>query len=132
MQASGKKSTAAAATAKAAATANAAVTGQDREGINRSRHINLAAGILMLWIITFHAVNGSKVFGEVNARVAIPFLTFSMPWYFYKSGSFFTPGHGGNYTGRNRHAVNHTDGGSIPNRPGHGGNGIDRDIKKLD
>ncbi len=71
----------------------------------RSRHIDLAAGILMLWIITFHAVNGSKVFGEVDARVAIPFLTFSMPWFFYKSGSFF--------------------------RRGSGGNGIDRDINKL-
>lgn len=43
----------------------------------------------MLWIITFHAVNGSKVFGDMDARVAVPFLTFSMPWFFYKSGMFF-------------------------------------------
>ncbi len=91
-----------AATAATAATATAAATAaeQDRGGITRSRHIDLAAGILMLWIITFHAVNGSKVFGDVDARVVIPFLTFSMPWFFYKSGSFFRPGRGGNGMGR--------------------------------
>lgn len=55
----------------------------------RVGYLDLAAGILMLWIISFHAVNGSKVFGDVDARVAIPFLTFSMPWFFYKSGTFF-------------------------------------------
>ncbi len=56
---------------------------------SRVGHLDLAAGVLMLWIITFHAVNGSKVFGCVDARVAIPYLTFSMPWFFYKSGTFF-------------------------------------------
>lgn len=56
---------------------------------SRVGYLDLAAGILMLWIISFHAVNGSKVFGDVDARVAIPFLTFSMPWFFYKSGAFF-------------------------------------------
>ena len=60
----------------------------------RSYHLDLAAGILMLWIITFHAVNGAKVFGPVDARVVIPFLTFSMPWFFYKSGAFFQENRG--------------------------------------
>ena len=72
---------------------------------SRVSHLDLAAGILMLWIITFHAVNGSKVFGNVDARVAIPFLTFSMPWFYYKSGSFFR---------RNRE-----------------GEGLERDVRKL-
>lgn len=29
------------------------------------------------------------MFGEADARVVLPFLTFSMPWFFYKSGLFF-------------------------------------------
>ena len=115
----------------APATAAATAAGQDRGGITRSRHIDLAAGILMLWIITFHAVNGSKVFGDVDARVAIPFLTFSMPWFFYKSGSFFRPGRGGNNADKGGHTVNSSDGGSIQDRPSCGGNGMGRDIKKL-
>ena len=58
---------------------------------NRTYHLDLAAGILMLWIITFHAVNGAKVFGPVDARVAIPYLTFAMPWFFTNPGLFLTP-----------------------------------------
>lgn len=56
---------------------------------NRAQFYDLAGGILILWIMTFHAINTCKVFGEVDARVALPFLTFSMPWFFYKSGKFF-------------------------------------------
>lgn len=52
----------------------------------RVEYIDLAGGILIIWIITFHAINGCKLFGEVDARVALPYLTFSMPWFFYKSG----------------------------------------------
>ncbi len=55
----------------------------------RISSVDMAAGILILWIMSFHAMNGSKVFGEVDARVALPFLTFSMPWFFYRSGQFF-------------------------------------------
>lgn len=61
---------------------------------SRVGHLDLAAGILMLWVMTFHAVNNAKVFGDVDARVAIPFLTFSMGWFFYKSGAFFKDGRG--------------------------------------
>lgn len=61
---------------------------------SRVGYLDLAAGILMLWVMTFHAVNNAKVFGEVDARVAIPYLTFSMGWFFYKSGSFFKDGRG--------------------------------------
>lgn len=64
---------------------------QKKEKETRSNAVDLAAGILILWIMMFHAMNGSKVFGEVDARVALPFLTFSMPWFFYKSGFFFSP-----------------------------------------
>lgn len=60
----------------------------------RVGYLDLAAGILMLWVMTFHAVNNAKVFGDVDARVAIPYLTFSMGWFFYKSGSFFKEGRG--------------------------------------
>ena len=55
----------------------------------RFQHTDLAAGILILWIIIFHAINGCKVFGTTDARVALPYLTFSMPWFFYKSGQFY-------------------------------------------
>ncbi len=60
----------------------------------RIGYLDLAAGILMLWVMTFHAVNNAKVFGELDARVAIPYLTFSMGWFFYKSGAFFRDGRG--------------------------------------
>lgn len=55
---------------------------------NRIRYIDLAAGILILWIMTFHALNHAKVFGPTDARVALPYLVFSLPWFFYKSGQF--------------------------------------------
>lgn len=52
---------------------------------------NLAVGILILWIMGVHTINGSKIFGEVDARVALPYPTFSMPWFFYRSGQFYKP-----------------------------------------
>ena len=52
---------------------------------------DLAAGILILWIMGVHTINGSKIFGEVDARVALPYPTFSMPWFFYRSGQFYKP-----------------------------------------
>ena len=55
----------------------------------RVKFVDLAGGILILWIMAFHAMNNCKVFGEVDVRVALPFLTFSMPWFFYRSGQFF-------------------------------------------
>lgn len=64
---------------------------QQKERETRNYAVDLAAGILILWIMMFHAMNGSKVFGEVDARVALPFLTFSMPWFFYRSGLYYKP-----------------------------------------
>ncbi len=58
----------------------------------RVEYIDLAGGILIIWIIIFHAINGCKVFGDTDARVALPYLTFSMPWFFYKSGQFTKKG----------------------------------------
>ena len=55
----------------------------------RTQFYDLAGGVLILWIMAFHAMNNCKVFGEADARVVLPFLTFSMPWFFYKSGLFF-------------------------------------------
>lgn len=42
--------------------------------------VDVARGILILWVMAFHAMNTSRVFGPVDVRVALPFLTFSMPW----------------------------------------------------
>ena len=55
----------------------------------RTQFYDLAGGVLILWIMALHAMNNCKVFGEADARVVLPFLAFSMPWFFYKSGLFF-------------------------------------------
>ncbi|WP_026367469.1 acyltransferase family protein [Bacteroides sp. 14(A)] len=55
----------------------------------RLKSVDLAGGVLILWIMAFHAMNNCKVFGNADVRVVIPFLTFSMPWFFYRSGQFF-------------------------------------------
>lgn len=55
----------------------------------RIAYIDVASGVLILWVMAFHAMNSCKVFGEVDVRVALPYLTFSMPWFYYKSGQFF-------------------------------------------
>lgn len=60
----------------------------------RIEYIDLGAGILIIWVMIFHALSNTRVFGEVDPRVAIPYLTFSMPWFFYKSGQFFNPDRG--------------------------------------
>lgn len=45
---------------------------------NRLTYIDLAAGIMTLWVMYFHA-----------PLHHIPFLYFFMPWFFYKSGQMF-------------------------------------------
>ncbi len=60
----------------------------------RIEYIDLGAGILMIWVMIFHALSNTRVFGDLDPRVAIPYLTFSMPWFFYKSGQFFNPDRG--------------------------------------
>ena len=63
----------------------------------RIPYIDVAAGILILWMIFQHAVQsawliGSSSPGEMyawNPNVWFPYLNFFMPWFFYKSGAFF-------------------------------------------
>ena len=55
----------------------------------RIRSVDIVGGILILWIMVFHALDGSEVFGEDQTRRVLPYLTFSMPWFFYRSGLFF-------------------------------------------
>ena len=37
----------------------------------RVQYVDVASGILILWVMAFHAMNGSKVFGATDARVAL-------------------------------------------------------------
>lgn len=83
----------------------------------RIPHIDLAAGVMILWMITYHAIGyswsfelqefwgikdiyqlpeGLHVFINVEGKleplnpcVIFPYLCFFMPWFFYKSGQFF-------------------------------------------
>lgn len=55
----------------------------------RVRYLDLAGGILIIWVMVYHAMSTCKAFGPVDPRVALPLLTFSMPWFYYKSGQLF-------------------------------------------
>lgn len=57
--------------------------------MRRVTYIDLAGGILIIWVMVYHAMSMSRAFGGVDPRVALPWLTFSMPWFFYKSGMLF-------------------------------------------
>ena len=85
--------------------------------IDRIRHIDLGAGIMILWMIIYHAlcyawsfdlsdywgisnltqlpkglhayVNSDGQIEIINPCVFFPYLSFFMPWFFYKSGQFF-------------------------------------------
>lgn len=53
---------------------------------DRIEWVDLASGIMILWLLFFHALYpsiGANITGE------IPFLYFFMPWFFFKSGMFF-------------------------------------------
>ena len=56
---------------------------------NRVSHYDLAGGILILWIMAFHPMSQNWVFDPEDVRVVLPYLVFSMPWFFYKAGHFF-------------------------------------------
>lgn len=84
---------------------------------DRIRHIDLGAGIMILWMIIYHAlcytwsfdlsdywgisnlsqlpkglhayVNYDGQIEMINPCVLFPYLSFFMPWFFYKSGQFF-------------------------------------------
>lgn len=85
---------------------------------NRIEYIDLASGIMILWMIVAHAISaawGYELVGlwstndptslpdgihafinsegkleAINPCVVYPWLHFFMPWFFYKSGQFFT------------------------------------------
>lgn len=51
-------------------------------------HIDFLAGIMISFMMSYHAL-----FPMLGNRIlsVIPFLYFFMPWFFYKSGIFFSP-----------------------------------------
>ena len=83
----------------------------------RIRHIDIAAGVMILWMIIYHAIcyawsfdlrdywwmddlsllpaglhaiiNNEGRIETLNPCVLFPYLSFFMPWFFYKSGQFF-------------------------------------------
>ena len=55
----------------------------------RVRYMDLAGGILIIWVMVYHALSTCKVFSPIDPRVELPWLTFSMPWFYYKSGQLF-------------------------------------------
>ena len=52
----------------------------------RYLYVDFASGIMILWMILFHAI--AHVW-SIYPCVKFPFLHFFMPWFFYKSGMFF-------------------------------------------
>jgi len=60
----------------------------------RIQHIDFAAGIMIIWMIIYHALGCTGVYNKLggeltNPCVLFPYLSFFMPWFFYKSGQFF-------------------------------------------
>lgn len=53
---------------------------------SRERYVDAVAGIMIAWMILIHC----NYFSETRLHFA-KFLGFYMPWFFYKSGMFFTP-----------------------------------------
>ena len=83
----------------------------------RIPYIDLGAGIMILWVLLFHAlgkhfalelqglqnvagdsslpdgthayIDANGIIRALDARAFFPYLHFFMPWFFYKSGQFF-------------------------------------------
>lgn len=57
---------------------------------NRERvgYIDTAAGIMILWLLWYHALWPLYKGDVLNI---VPYLFYFMPWFFYKSGYFFSP-----------------------------------------
>ena len=53
---------------------------------DRIEWVDLASGIMILWLLFFHALYPSI---GANVTGKIPFLYFFMPWFFFKSGMLF-------------------------------------------
>lgn len=61
----------------------------------RFSYVDLGAGVMILWMILGHACMAAGFVGEPFCRSGITdfvpnFLFFFMPWFFYKSGQFFS------------------------------------------
>lgn len=54
---------------------------------SRIEHIDLAAGIMLLWMMLTHCGIYNTILGQYGCRL----FFFFMPWFFYKSGMFFAP-----------------------------------------
>lgn len=54
--------------------------------INRIKYLDIASGIMIVWMLIYHALYPMY---EDRISAAIPFLYFFMPWFFYKSGMIF-------------------------------------------
>ena len=58
----------------------------------RETYIDLGAGVMILWMITYHALWMMNVYANnemQNPCIFFPYLSFFMPWFFYKSGRLF-------------------------------------------
>lgn len=54
--------------------------------LKREKYVDVVAGIMIAWMILGHCIHFSH-FGLSFYK----YLSFFMPWFFYKSGMFFTP-----------------------------------------
>lgn len=55
---------------------------------NRQTYLDLASGIMTIWVMIFHAL--CPMWGTMELA-HFPWLYFFMPWFFYKSGMMFRP-----------------------------------------
>lgn len=59
----------------------------------RLTYMDIAAGIMIVWVVLFHALGSGWVLEQghevPNTCLVFPYLHFFMPWFFYKSGMFF-------------------------------------------
>ena len=55
---------------------------------NRLKYLDVASGIMTIWVIVFHAIY--PMYGTDELKV-IPWLYYFMPWFFYKAGMMFHP-----------------------------------------
>ena len=54
----------------------------------RLTYLDIASGIMTIWVIVFHAIY--PMYGTDELKV-IPWLYYFMPWFFYKAGMMFHP-----------------------------------------
>ncbi len=53
----------------------------------RTEYVDLAAGIMIAWMILGHTASHASY--EGNFLIIGKYLSFFMPWFFYKSGFFY-------------------------------------------